>query len=163
MTSGVTEIIGAVGTIVTTILVVARAENFKKYLIACEYLQIDPAKVYDLDFLITRIEIVRTHWSKSDEIKQVKKLYKRLKWFEKKYLRLVKKGFGNYNFANECEIVVNKGKIKIHEGTVNDTYVKCELSQKNYDFYLRYVKKLVFIVFGVLLVIILIAAFLLSN
>jgi hypothetical protein len=139
----------------TAAIIAANAESFKKYLITCEYLQIDPTKVYDLDFIKTRIETVRVHWTKSDEIKQVAKLNKSLKWFEKNYLRLAKKGFWSYGFANQCEKHIQKGRLKIHEGSVNDTYILSKLTQNNYDFYSRNDKKHAFIVLGIFLIIIL--------
>ena len=132
--------------------VVAAENSEKKYLIACEYLQINPAKVYDLEFIKERIEMVCAHWSKSDEIKQVEKLNKTLKWFEKNYIRLATKGFSNQDFANKFEKLANKGKLIIHEGSVNETYVKCDLCQKNYDFYSR--KKSAIFVISVLSVVI---------
>ena len=133
----------------------ARAINFKKYLIACEYLQIDPAKACELDFIKTRIEIVRSHWNESNKVEDLKKLNKSLKWLEKKYVRVTKKGFTIYNFTKKCDKLVRKGKLIIHEGSVNETYVKCELSQKNYDFYSKNKKRNAFIILGVMLVIIL--------
>jgi len=122
----------------------------KLYLVACEYLQIDPAKVYDLDVIKKRIVFVRTQWTESDGIKQVKKLIKTLKWFEKNYIRLATKGYLNHNFANKFEKLVNKGKLTIHEGSVNETYVKCELCQKNYEYYSKSPKKRAILVICVL-------------
>ena len=128
-------------------------DYFKKYLIACEYLQIDPTKVYELEFIKQRIVTVRSQWFESDGIAQVKKLNKRLNWFENNYLKLAKKGFWNYGFTERSEKLSNKGKLKIHEGSVHDTYVKCELSQKNYDFYSRNHTMYFLIVIGILLAI----------
>ena len=136
-------------------IIAVRAVKFKKYLIACEYLQIDPAKVYELDFIKTRIEIVRSYWSELSEIENIKKLNKSLKWLEKNYNRITRKGFSIYKFAEKCDKLVHKGKLKIHEETVNETYVKCELSKKNYDFYSIYKKRNALIVIGIMLVIML--------
>ena len=137
------------GSVVAAIVAV-RAAKFKKYLIACEYLQIEPAKVYGLDFIKTRIENVRSHWNELDEVKELKKLNKRLKWLEKNYFRVTKEGFSIYKFAKKCDKFVHNGKLKIHEGSVNETYVKCELSQKNYDFYSKNKKRRALIVIGVI-------------
>jgi len=137
-------------------IIAIRAEKFKKYLIACEYLQIDPAKVFELNFIKTRIENVRSHWNDFGEIEELKKLNKNLKWLENNYFKVTKEGFSIYKFAKECDKLVRKGKLKIHEGSVNETYVKCELSQKNYDFYSRNLKRnaliVISVVFGCVLI-----------
>ena len=138
---------------VATTAIAVREANFRKYLIACEYLQIDPGKVHESDFIKTRIETVRSQWGEPSEIEKLKKLNKSLKWLEKKYFKVTKKRF--YNFAKRCDKLVHKEKLKIHDGSINETYVKCDLSQKNYDFYSRNVKKRAFIIIGVVLVIIL--------
>jgi hypothetical protein len=140
----------------------AIAENFRKYLIACEYLQIDPAKIYDVDFIRKRIETVRIQWDKTYEYNQIKKLNKILKWFEKNYVRLVKRGFFGYNFANKCEKLVSKGKLILHEGSVRETYVRGDLSQTNYDYYSRNDKKIALIVIAVFLIFILLIVLLSS-
>ena len=135
MDSGtIATIAGLIAAAAPAVAIVAEAMSEKKYLIACEYLQIDPAKVYDLDFIKARIEIACAHWSKSDEMK---KLNKTLQWFEKNYISLTKKGFLNQDYANKFEKLANKGKLKIHEGSVNETYAKCDLCQKNYEYYSR--------------------------
>ena len=136
-------------------IIAVREANFRKYLIACEYLQIEPAKVYELDFIKTRIEIVRSHWGEFSEIEELKKLNKSLNWLEKNYNRVTRKGFSIYKFAKRCDKLIHKGKLKIHEGTVNETYVKREISRKNYDFYSRNKKRNALIVIGVVIVIML--------
>ena len=137
--------------VAVAVAIIVREVQFKKYLLSCEYLQIDPAKVYDLDFIKNRIEILRSHWI---ELNEIEKLNENLKWFEKNYLRLTKKGFRNYNFASRCEKLVTKGKLRVDEISVSDVYVKRELSQKNYDFYSRNKRKRAPVVFAILLVII---------
>ena len=139
------------------ILIVAKKEaDFKKYLIACEYLQIEPAKVYELDYIKNRIEIVRSHWNELDKVEEIKKLNQSLDWLEKNYVRVTKKDFSTYGFAKECDILAQKGELIIHEGSINETYVKCELSQKNHDFYSRNDERNGLIAIGVVLVFVLI-------
>jgi len=156
----------AAGAAAAAVLIAIIRENFRKYLITCEYLQIDPCKVHDLDFIRARIETVRSHWTESEDVIQTKKLEKSLKWFEKNYNKLAKRGFRSLNFASKCEKLVKKGSLIIHEGTVNDIYVKCDLSKKNYDSYhKRRVtakdKKRVLIVVGIIfLIVIFLAVFL---
>jgi hypothetical protein len=147
----IAAIAGLIGGGATAVAVVVESMSVKNYLIACEYLQIDPAKVFDLDFIKARIEIVCAHWSKSDEVKQVEKLNKTLKWFEKNYVKLAMKGFSNQNYSNKFEKLANKGELIIHEGSVNETYVKGELCQTNYDFYSGKVKRQAYILIGLAL------------
>jgi len=138
MDSGtIAAIAGLIAGAAPAVAIVFEAMSEKKYLIACEYLQIDPAKVYDLEFIKKRIEFVRVQWSVSDGIENVEKLNKTLQWFEKDYISLTKKGFFNQDYANKFEKLVTKGKLKIHEGSVNETYAKCDLCQKNYEYYSR--------------------------
>ena len=139
-------------------IIAVRNVYFKKYLLACEYLQIEPAKVYESDFIKTRIEIVRSQWSELDGFEEFKKLNKSLKWFEKHYYKMTKNGFSIFKFAKTCDKLVHKGKLIIHEGSVNESYVKCKLSQNNYDSYSRHVKRNAIIVIGVVLIFILLTA-----
>lgn len=53
---------------------------YRNYFITCEYLQIDPKKEYELDYINQRIEHVLSCWSEADE--GYKKLTKELKIFK---------------------------------------------------------------------------------
>ena len=135
----------------TAAIVVIRAKNFKRYLIACEYLQIEPNKVHELEYIKSRIETVRSQWNVSDGAEELKKLDKSLKWLINNYIRVTRNGFSIYKFVKRCDKLVHKGKLMIHEGSVNETYVKCRLSQINYDFYSKNIKRNVFIAICVIL------------
>ena len=74
MDSGtISTIAGLIAAAAPAVAIVAESMSEKKYLIACEYLQINPTKVYDFDFIKARIELVCTHWSKSNEMKKLDK------------------------------------------------------------------------------------------
>ena len=105
-------------------------EKFRQYLISCEYLQIDPSKVYEWDFVQNRIEILRNHFDKSGDTKRMNEL---LNWFEEYYPN----DPWGYNFIKKSAKLVRKGKLIIHEGTVSETFVVSELTQKNCDHFSR--------------------------
>ena len=113
---------------------IAAVENYyKRYVIACEYLQIDPSKTYEKEFVDQRVEYALSQWSEQDDAKQLKKLEKSLKWFKKSYNKLVSAKLTDFNFANRCAKEISKGKMKLHGETVNAVYQKREPAQTNYD------------------------------
>jgi len=112
-------------------------ENFRRYMTACEYLQIDPTKVHDIEFIKERVELVLSKWGPSDDPKSVKKLRKSLKWFVKHYEHLTRGGILGEDVTNKCDTLIKKGKMSIQFGTVNKNYVKRELRQDNYDSYAK--------------------------
>lgn len=114
--------------------IVAVENYYKRYVIACEYLQIDPSKTSGKEFIGQRIDYVFSQWSEQDDAKQFRKLEKSLKWFKKYYDKLVgAKILTGYNFANRSAKEISKGKMTLHAGTVNAEYQKRELAQTNYD------------------------------
>ena len=121
----------------TAAIVAAMEDEFRRYLTACEYLQIDPAKAYDIRFIRERSELVISQWGPSDDPRSVKKLQKILKWFVKHYDYLTRGGMLGQIFAERSADLVKKGKLNIQFGTVNDNYFKKELRQDNYDGYAK--------------------------
>jgi len=49
-------------------------ERVKNYLIACEYLQMDPSKVYDVDTIRQRMENVLSQWGHGDDPDDVREI-----------------------------------------------------------------------------------------
>ena len=113
--------------------IIAIEDTYKKYVIACEYLQIDPSKVYEKEFIDRQVESVLSQWSEQDGEKQFKRLQKSLNWFKKSYTKLIGIKWTQFNFSSRCAKEIAKGKMTLHEGTVNDEYLKKELTQINYD------------------------------
>jgi hypothetical protein len=110
------------------------ASYFKQYLIACEYLQIDPSVVYELEFISRRAESALAQWNASDDQKLLKAFAKSMKYFVKNY-----NGWMSYwhRFAKKCDELIKKEQLKIFSGTVNAEYQKKELTRMNYDFYAK--------------------------
>lgn len=117
------------------IVAIAMEEDFKNYLIVCEYLQIDPSCAYDPAWIGERVSNVLSEWQNCGDEKLFKKLDKKLKWFAKNYKTFAKSGFLGYGFVKQCQKLVAKGKLQLASGTVNEKYEKRELTQLNYDFY----------------------------
>ena len=114
--------------------IIASIENeYKRYLIACEYLQIDPSKIYVQEFIDRRADYALSLWSEQDDSKQLKKLGKILKWFKKNYGKLISEKWTGYKFADRAAKEIAKGKFTLHPETVNAEYQKRELTQTNYD------------------------------
>ena len=114
--------------------IIAMIENYyKRYIVACEYLQVDPSKIYEKEFIDQRTDYILSQWSEEDDAKQLKKLEKSLKWFKKSYDKLVSTKQTDFNFANRCAKEIVKGKMKLHDETVNADYQKKELTQINYN------------------------------
>jgi len=126
----------------STAVIAVIEENFRKYMVACEYLQIDPSKVHDIVFVKERAELVLSKWGSTDDPGSVKKLRKNLNWFVKQYESLTRGGLLGEDLANKCEMLVKKGKMSIQFGTINKEYVKRELRQDNYDSYAKVQNKI---------------------
>ncbi|MCL2521554.1 MAG: hypothetical protein FWE36_01690 [Erysipelotrichales bacterium] len=114
------------------------AEYFKKYLIFCEYLQIDPSQEYDLSYISKRIKGALDKWDEDDNDYERKKLEKSLHHLEKNYKSFI--GFW-CKFSKKCRDMIKKGKLTIHPETVNNDYIKKGLSQRNYDCYAKQNRK----------------------
>jgi hypothetical protein len=110
------------------------ASYFKQYLIACEYLQIDPSVVYELEFISRRAESALARWNASDDQKSFKALAKSMKYFVKNYNGWTGRW---HRFAKRCDELIKKEQLKIFSGTVNAEYQKKELTRMNYDFYAK--------------------------
>lgn len=124
-------------------------EYFKKFLIACEYMQIDPSKIHNQDFISQRIGVVLSQWDeKYDDPKDVKKINKLLKWFDKNYTWLIGKW---YLFARRCERMMAKGQLTLAEGTVVSDYHKTQLTDQNYKTYYKVYSKQALIALGITL------------
>ena len=119
---------------VAVYVAIIESEDFKKYLFVCEYLQIDPSQRYDKDFIVQRTDNVLSQWSDQEDGKQYKKLERSLKWFNKRYKKLVgSRILFDYNFPKRCTKLIAKGQLVLQEGTVNEEYQKRDLETTNYD------------------------------
>jgi len=112
-------------------------ENFKRYMAACEYLQIDPAKVHDIKFINERTELVLLQWNEDDDPRSVKRLRKDLNWFVKQYEYLTRGGLLGQDLAGKCDMLIKKGKLSIQFGTISKDYAKKEPQHLNYDSYAK--------------------------
>jgi len=122
--------------------IAAIEDEFRRYVVACEYLQIDPSKVYDLDLIKERVEHVLSQWGPSDDPKTLKKLRKSLDWLVKRYEYLTRGGILGMDHAGKCDALIKNGKMVIQFGTVNKNYMKKELRQDNYNSYAKDQNKL---------------------
>ena len=117
--------------------IAAIEDEFRRYMLACEYMQIDPSKVHDLYLIKERAELVLSQWGPTDDPKTLRKLRKTLDWFVKRYEYLTRGGILGQDFAGKCDALVKKGKMSIQFGTVNERYTKRELRQDNYNSYAK--------------------------
>ncbi|MDR0334944.1 MAG: hypothetical protein LBH69_03570 [Methanomassiliicoccaceae archaeon] len=108
---------------------------FKRYLIMCEYMQIDPCNVYDTEYIEKRAEEMLSQWNDGDGPEIVKELRDETKWFVKDYGKLAGKGFLKRDFAYRCSLFIQKKYLRIHPGTISKDYHKKELKHQNYDAY----------------------------
>jgi len=115
-------------------MVRAMEELFKRYLIVCEYMQIDPCTVYDAGYIEERAVHILSQWDNGDAA-TADMLAKELRWFAKEYGRLAGKGFMKRDFAYRCSLFIKKKYLSIYPGTVSKEYRKKELRHINYDSY----------------------------
>ena len=155
----------------------ADRDNLCNYLVACEYLQIDPTKAYSYEFIDERIECVLSQWNEDDGTDALTSLRSTLNkyianmnhrrpgaappaGFPDHEFKLFEPGTGPHafrtemfwngkvpkneineffamsaseRFAKRCCALAKEGKLKILPGTVNETYVKKELTRNNCD------------------------------
>ncbi|MCL1901251.1 MAG: hypothetical protein FWG51_02500 [Firmicutes bacterium] len=129
-------------------VIAVQEEYFKKYMICCEYLQIDPSLIHEITFIEQRIADFFEVWNdESIDEKTLKKLNKTFKWFLKYYQKLANSGFFNYGFARRCEKLIAKGQIQI---THEEIFAKKELRHDNYDLYAKRQNKIAFIALGII-------------
>jgi len=140
-------------------------EELKRYLIVCEYLQIDPLKIHDIKFIHERIDIVLSQWSSDEDPKSFEMLLSALSIFITEMglmkdpgtnpllkLRNAPKERGSHAFKAEGLYVrpirnntkfyadysamrMEEGKLAIDPSTVNEVYEKKGLTQNNRDNY----------------------------
>jgi len=110
------------------------AEYYKKYLIFCEYLQIDPSQEYDIKFISERVKYALEKWDEDDNEYERKKIEKGLYHLEKNYKSFI--GFW-CKFAKKSRDMIKKDKLTVYLETVTDEYIKRRLSQRNYDDYAK--------------------------
>jgi hypothetical protein len=124
-----------------SVIVAVIESNFRKYLTACEYLQIDPAVAYESRLIKERADLVLSQGNDGDA--GYEELHKIVTWFVRHFERLTDVSMFGNKFAARCDRMVKMGKLKIHAGTVNGTYVKKELRHDNYDAYAKIQSKVV--------------------
>ena len=112
-------------------------EVFKRYLIVCEYMQIDPCSVRTAEFIKERAELILSRWEGDDDKDSFNMLKDELAWFVKEYEVLTGKGLLKRDFAYRCSLFLKEKHFRIHAGTVNKVYVKRELKHLNCDSYLE--------------------------
>jgi len=126
----------------------ARTRKYKLYLIACEYLQIDPSWEYSIDFIYGRADYAISLWNKNEagciEFKE------KVLWLAFNY----EKCAGWYGFVKKSQKAVDKGRLIIHPRTISRGYYKRPLSQINYDFYAKEQNKIGCIAFIIMIPII---------
>jgi len=140
-------------------------EHLKHYLIFCEYLQIDPLKIHDIKFIHERMDLVISQWSMDEDPGSFEMLLSALSIFitymgQMKHpdtnpllkSRNAPKEHGSHAFgaegfyvhpvrnntkadANYSVMRMKEGKLVINPDTVNEVYVKKELTQTNRDDY----------------------------
>jgi hypothetical protein len=109
--------------------------SFRRYIIVCEYMQIDPSTVYDSRFIKERAESILSQWGAGDDPISGKKIRKEIAWIYDQYDYLTKSGLLGHDYAGRSAELIRRGKLTLHEGTVNEGYVKKELRHENYDVY----------------------------
>jgi hypothetical protein len=135
---------------------------FKDYLIACEYLQIDPTQKYAPEFINDRADTALTLWNEADFYYwQFRKI---ILWLKENYKTCV--GF-RYGFARKAKKSTAKKRLVIHTGTVAAKYEKKPPTQANYDGYEKaqdkYMRKISTILLPIAIPILIILLIILLN
>jgi len=112
-------------------------EHFKRYLIVCEYMQIDPCHARTAEFVKERAEHILSRWNEDDDKDTLNILKEEFGWFVKEYEKLTGKGLLKRDFAYRCSLFLKEKHFRIHAGTVNKVYVKRELRHLNCDSYIE--------------------------
>jgi len=122
--------------ILLSISTLISADYYKKYLIICEYLQINPSVKYGLDFIYKRVEDVLSLWNENES--NYNELKELAAWFKKNYNSLIGIWYG---FSKKTSRLLLRKKFCIYSNTISDAYVKKPLTQNNYESYKVYYKK----------------------
>ena len=134
------------------ILLINIIEYYKKYLIACEYLQIDPSHYYSVDFVRKRVDYALSKWDYNNL--GYKKFKRNVIWLKRNYKYCAGLWYG---FVKKSEKYVRKGKLIVHSYTITREYTNRPLSQMNYDYYIKKERRLTWIT--VIIIVLILAAF----
>ncbi|MDR3263411.1 MAG: hypothetical protein LBT30_03790 [Clostridiales bacterium] len=132
---------------------VIMVQYYKRYLIACEYLQIDPTFEYSVEDINNRIKFALSQWAAEENQNDYKKFRKTLLWLLKSYKYCV--GWW-YGFVKKSKKLLDKGQLIINIDTVSLEYIKKPIEQTNYDFYANKQNKMTLILLAIIVPILII-------
>jgi hypothetical protein len=126
-------------------------DHFRDHVVACEYLQIDPSKAYDIEFIRSRTHNVLSQWTDGGDPALTEEMRRTLE----RYLKAMSAGaHGTHaaknvfcgtvikamtpseTFAERCVKLTAEGRMRTLPGTVSETYVKKDLGHENFDYYM---------------------------
>ena len=121
-------------------------QYYKRFLIACEYLQIDPSHSYPIDYVRDRVNYALSCWSGNEA--EYRKFRKNVVWLRRNYRACAGIWYG---FVKKSKKLTNKGHLVVHFLTVSGEYSKQPLTQTNYDFYAKNQNKFTIIALAIMI------------